>query len=328
MTDQFNPAVGVMGCHDGKVLSRNSSNDHTATPLSDTSSEILDHDELSKTIPPCNQSHPKYVPVYLGDLGFGYLTLDDSPSYAIDSSTLGGVAGADDGSTNPHLHKNRTLSVNQGYKHTGSQSRDNPYSSPSPGSAARGYNSQRNTRTWLSPEAQATQGLMMVRNAVRRTFKNAEIAKWKIADYISHQQAMCTAASSTAALRAHQTATSPPWIAPVFTPEVQRTLRRWGLHGNFNDEVAPWPSAAELKWEGDDRAKTGVGRFPPLPREEGPQGLPWHALEVVEQYPLDQIAQIPTMEDVFLPVDEIEEDVRGKLLWKKIEDAIDEFLAS
>ena len=49
---------------------------------------------------------------------------------------------------------------------------------------------------------------------------------------------------------------------------------------NGKDEVAPWPSLAEMKWEGDDRAKTSCGRFLPLPREEGAPAIPWGQLQV------------------------------------------------
>jgi hypothetical protein len=83
-----------------------------------------------------------------------------------------------------------------------------------------------------------------------------------------------------------------------------------------------------MKWEGDDRAKTKVGRFLPLPREEGPPGLAWSQMQVVEQYPLDQVARIPTMEDIYLPVDEIDDEVKYDLINKDLEDAIDTYLES
>lgn len=47
-----------------------------------------------------------------------------------------------------------------------------------------------------------------------------------------------------------------------------------------DDDPAPWPSLAEMKWEGDDRAKTACGRFLPLPREPGAPGIPWGQLHV------------------------------------------------
>jgi hypothetical protein len=33
-------------------------------------------------------------------------------------------------------------------------------------------------------------------------------------------------------------------------------------------------------------------------------GLPWNQLPCVDQYPIDQVARIPAMEDVYLPVDD------------------------
>ena len=91
---------------------------------------------------------------------------------------------------------------------------------------------------------------------------------------------------------------------------------------NGKDEISPWPTLAEMKWEGDDRAKTNVGRFPPLPREKGPVSLSWNQLPVVEQYPLDQVCKIPTMEDVYLPVDPDIEPEKEFLWSEELDEAI------
>jgi hypothetical protein len=92
---------------------------------------------------------------------------------------------------------------------------------------------------------------------------------------------------------------------------------------NGKDEIAPWPTFAEMKWEGDDRAKTAVGRFLPLPREIGAPGITWSQLQVIEQYPLDQVQKIPTMEDIYLPVDEIDEELKYNFITKDLEEAMD-----
>lgn len=42
---------------------------------------------------------------------------------------------------------------------------------------------------------------------------------------------------------------------------------------------APWPNLDELRYEGDDRAKTNVGRFLPLPRRPGNETVTWKARE-------------------------------------------------
>ncbi|KAJ4991040.1 hypothetical protein SVAN01_03390 [Stagonosporopsis vannaccii] len=236
-----------------------------------------------------------------------------------------------------------------GYSHRFSQFSRNSNHHFGPGRTfLRGGGDHGNAHTWVSDESGAAQEFLTVRNSMRRMFKNADVARWKIADYIAHREAVM---ASKATLLAQTSESQEVKLDPRISPEKQDMMKRCGLFGNFEqvgnfsralgertiwckdwqngkDEVAPWPCLAEMKWEGDDRAKTGVGRYPPLPREQGPVGLPWNQLEVVEQYPLDQIARIPTMEDVYLPVDEIEEDVKYDLLNKDLEDAINAYLES
>ncbi|KAJ8107631.1 hypothetical protein OPT61_g8732 [Boeremia exigua] len=216
---------------------------------------------------------------------------------------------------------------------------------------ARGGGIHRNARTWVSEESRAAQEFLTVRNSMRRMFKNADVAKWKAADFIAHRNAMAASAANTLAQQKQSKQDEANLQVPPISPQKQEVLRRRGLVGNFEqvgnfgralgertiwckdwqngkDEVAPWPCLAEMKWEGDDRAKTGVGRYPPLPREQGPVGLPWNQLQAVEQYPMDRIACIPTMEDVYLPVDEIDDEVKYDLLNKDLEDAMDAYLES
>ncbi|KAJ4381094.1 hypothetical protein N0V86_003441 [Didymella sp. IMI 355093] len=216
---------------------------------------------------------------------------------------------------------------------------------------ALGSGAQRNTRTWMSDEARAAQEFLVVRNSMKRQFKNSEIARWKVADYIAHREAVMAAKTKRRAQRAQGLEDEANFRIPPISPSTQDMMRRCGLQGNFEqagnrgralgaetiwcddwkngkDEIAPWPCMAELKWEGDDRAKTGVGRYPPLPREQGPLGIAWIQLQIIEQYPIDQIARIPTMEDVYLPVDEIDEEVKYDLLNKDLEDAMDAYLES
>lgn len=219
------------------------------------------------------------------------------------------------------------------------------------GNGYHGGGGRRHAPTWVSEETRAAQEFLVVRNSMKRLFKNADIAKWKMADYVAHREAMMASAAKTLAQQAQDKEDEATLRIPPISPQQQDTMRRCGLNGNFDqvgnygrilgektiwckdwqsgkDEIAPWPCMAELKWEGDDRAKTGVGRYPPLPREQGPPGLPWNQLQAIEQYPLDQIARIPTMEDVYLPVDEIDQEVKYDLLNKDLEDAMDAYLES
>lgn len=219
------------------------------------------------------------------------------------------------------------------------------------GNGFQGRGGHRNVRNWVPEEARAAQEFLVIRNSMKRLFKNADVAKWKVADYIAHREAMMASAAKKLAQQAQDREDNVPLHIPPISPQQQDMMRRYGLNGNFDqignygrilgektvwckdwqngkEEIAPWPCLAELKWEGDDRAKTGVGRYPPLPREQGPLGLPWNQLQAVEQYPMDQIARIPTMEDIYLPVDEIDDEVKYDLLNKDLEDAMDEYLES
>lgn len=216
---------------------------------------------------------------------------------------------------------------------------------------ARGSNAPRNARPGMSGEARAAQDFLVVRNSMKRQFRNSEVAKWKVGDYIAHREAIMASAAKRSAEQAQSNGNGMALQIQPMSPAQQDMMARCGLNGNFNrignygralgertiwcddwqngkDEIAPWPCLAELKWEGDDRAKTGVGRYPPLPREQGPVGLPWNQLQAVEQYPIDQIARIPTMEDVYLPVDEIDDEVKYALLNKDLEVAMDAYLES
>lgn len=203
--------------------------------------------------------------------------------------------------------------------------------------------------TWLSRDAQINQDFLMIRNAMRRLFKNSEVAKWKLSDYVAHLEAMNKSMTKILTRQARQEGALN--FSPSIPEATEAFLRRCGLNGNFKeignfgrvlgeptiwckdwqngkDEIAPWPSVAEMRWEGDDRAKTGVGRFLPLPREQGPPGLTWSQLPVVEPYPIDEVCKIPTMEDVYLPVDYyIEPDY--EYLWsKELEYEMADLLAS
>lgn len=56
---------------------------------------------------------------------------------------------------------------------------------------------------------------------------------------------------------------------------------------------APWPDRDELRYEGDDRAKTNVGRFLPLPRRPGNETVTWKAREqLMILSPLDSIGPL------------------------------------
>jgi hypothetical protein len=337
------PAKSVSGEPNGvaNILAPLVVKDSEATsPKSNSSGDTL-HDDGSSDAPSNGDGTVSVSsPISPNNLNFNTLNIDDGDSRF--------PKGNGDRYNNPFQrglkHHNEPHTYGPPARGFGNHRLGAPYSGR--GGAA-GF---RNSRTWISPDAQAQQEFLIVRNAMRRLFKHSDVAKWKLSDYVAHREAMVASQANQLArkVKAKEKALG---ITSPMPYELQETLRRFGLDGNFDeqgnfgrvlgeptiwcrnwedgkDEIAPWPSMAEMKWEGDDRAKTGVGRFLPLPREEGPPGLMWNQLPAIEQYPMDQVCKIPTMEDVYLPVDyHIEPD--HEYLWdKNLEKEIDAFLDS
>ena len=91
------------------------------------------------------------------------------------------------------------------------------------------------------------------------------------------------------------------------------------MYGNpirdpFGRDYAPWPRLGEYKWEGDDRARSGVGRFLPIPRAGGNETVAWHQRPVHRPLDFDMVRAVPTLEDVHFPVEEIPADDVSLLL--------------
>jgi hypothetical protein len=324
----------VLGDTEGNVVS----------PASDSSGDTLrEDDSCSDVRSDGNTLNTLSSPLSPEHLNFDSLSINNSaPRYP---------KGAADKYANPFLRgaKNYNDGGRFGYPTGDFGRRENNFRTGSPYGGRGGGHGYRNSHTWMSNDAQTMQDFMVVRNSMRRQFKSSEVAKWKHADYIAHREAMVASEAKKLAIKLKAKEDAASLRIPPIPLETQQNLNKWGLLGNFEeqgntgrvlgeatiwcanwedgkDDVAPWPSLAEMKWEGDDRAKTGVGRFLPLPREQGPPGLAWNTLECVKQYPMDQVARIPTMEDVYLPVDDqIEED--HEYLWSKdLEKAMDDLL--
>ena len=80
---------------------------------------------------------------------------------------------------------------------------------------------------------------------------------------------------------------------------------------------APWPSAEEMKEEGDERNTSGFGRFPALPRVPGNETVVWKQKNVIEAFPFDKVWVIPRVKLEKLEDDEnlaMEELLGGDLI--------------
>ncbi|KAF2190894.1 hypothetical protein K469DRAFT_736593 [Zopfia rhizophila CBS 207.26] len=192
------------------------------------------------------------------------------------------------------------------------------------------------TTTATSPENREHNQYLLIRNSMRRLFPLSDVARWTYAEYIQHRKDILKDEQDRLAAKLAQkekeaTLNLQP-IMPAFRdkkiPEFYGPLLYGASRGAVlceptiwcqgweqgKEEIAPWPTWQEMKWEGDDRAKTHVGRFLPLPREPGPEGLHWQQLSRLPQYPFDEVARIPTLEDTHLPVDEVDFEAGAELI--------------
>jgi hypothetical protein len=190
------------------------------------------------------------------------------------------------------------------------------------------------SRKWVSPETAAHDEYRVMRNAMQRLFPKSAVAKMTEAEYAQHKKDLrADYAEELEASRAgndkyHGRSWTPlvdleedneednmpkdgaALMAGLINPDNRSAVlclptiwcKNWR---NGKEEVAPWPTPAEMRWEGDDRAKTDCGRFLGLPREPGHPQIHWQQLNVIPQYPLDEVARIPTIEDTHAPVEEI-----------------------
>ncbi|KAH8730386.1 hypothetical protein GQ44DRAFT_606812 [Phaeosphaeriaceae sp. PMI808] len=309
-------------------------------PVSESSSEILHglgSPDIRSNFGEASSINSSFSP---DSLSFDRLAIDSGSAFA-----RGGVPRY----TTPYQRGIQSRRDNNRLSNSSSDfvRRDGNFRAESPFSNRRRGGGYRNSNKWISPDAQTMQDFMIIRNSMRRQFKKSDVAQWSYSDYIAHREAMVASEAKQLAnkVKAKVDALTSP--VPPISVETQQSLNKWGIFGNFEEsgnfsrvlgeptiwcqdwtcgksEIAPWPSISEMKWEGDDRAKTNVGRFLPLPREEGVPGFPWNQLSCIEQYPLDQVARVPTMEDVYLPVDNDIEEQMTYLWSKSLENAMDD----
>ncbi|KAF2154303.1 hypothetical protein K461DRAFT_292963 [Myriangium duriaei CBS 260.36] len=69
---------------------------------------------------------------------------------------------------------------------------------------------------------------------------------------------------------------------------------------NNKDFIAPWPTLAELKHEGDDRVSTSVShrRFFPIPRFPSASDISWNEVAFLPQHHMDQISNLSEPESM------------------------------
>ncbi|KAI9706376.1 MAG: hypothetical protein M1836_003381 [Candelina mexicana] len=186
--------------------------------------------------------------------------------------------------------------------------------------------------TWASEEEREHEKFVAIRNAMSRIVPRSDIVPWKYPDWLVHRVAMLQMRRNIIDRKLTLA------VAMAGTVKIRSafggrklSLRRgsvlslstiWCPWSDGVDRAdAPWPGLQEMKWEGDDRARTGVSRFPPMPREPGNETVVWHQLKAIVAWEFDQVRQLPRLgeSEVALPEDEIPQ-VIGNELWGAIED--------
>ncbi|KAF2760492.1 hypothetical protein EJ05DRAFT_536592 [Pseudovirgaria hyperparasitica] len=89
-------------------------------------------------------------------------------------------------------------------------------------------------------------------------------------------------------------------------------------------ELAEWPCSEEMRYQGDGRAQSKLGRFLALPRYQPNFTVGWDQCRMTAVYPFDEVNRVPTEEDVCAPVDEILEADIPMLLNQSLLDALDD----
>ncbi|KAI9804683.1 MAG: hypothetical protein M1833_006758 [Piccolia ochrophora] len=194
------------------------------------------------------------------------------------------------------------------------------------------------TLTWISAEEKEFQRFKGVSSRLIRMAPDSFVIPRTFSEWLAHRVAVLEA-NKRALLRKisnRQAMIGIPKVMPIFGGKIfsgdrgtvlsQQTI--WTPCATASQSKgAAWPSMQEMKWEGDDRAKTGVRRFPPIPREPGNETVAWHQLRAQKANDLDQVRKVPTREDIedATSVDEsLPFHLVGSDIWDAIEESVED----
>lgn len=198
--------------------------------------------------------------------------------------------------------------------------------------------------TWLSERTREYDRYLVTHGSLKRKYRNAANVPWTFNEWISHRQAMIEAD-----LKSHERriafekkriegAPATHAITPAFGGKVFNDGRSgvlalesiWtpvpaaALAERYGGTV--WPTKEESVFEGDDRMKTNFGRCLPIVRDWTPEvrAVNFKLIPALPTHDFDQVSKPPTMEDVYAPIDEIDEEMVPTLLNKDVLDALDD----
>ncbi|KAI9681268.1 MAG: hypothetical protein M1817_002550 [Caeruleum heppii] len=157
--------------------------------------------------------------------------------------------------------------------------------------------------SWISDEERRFQQFVRVRYLYRQIAPNSEFVPRTWRSWLKHHAEVNEAElGRVKKLLSHKTKGIGLKVSPAFNSKsflggksaILSEDTIWCQEPSTDVRVpAPWPSQAEMKWEGDDRAATGVGRFLGLPRDHGNGTVAWHMLPIIQSHAFDQVRKLP-----------------------------------
>ncbi|KAF1991316.1 hypothetical protein K402DRAFT_416636 [Aulographum hederae CBS 113979] len=204
-----------------------------------------------------------------------------------------------------------------------------------------------NSAAYTNIEQQALRELHRLQGLMQRRFPGSDVHSWNAKDVLKHVRAIAKAeherrdrikldmlneqhrnkilmqAGETPIPRTRGVFGQRPLCNNNGLGAVLSEKTVWCPWVDVSKPVAGWPGQQEMAWEGDERAKTKVGRMMPIPRVPGNGTIAWHKMNAIDANKFDHFPKVPTGEDIYAPTEEIEEDVVPGLLNSSILEAID-----
>ncbi|KAI9839459.1 MAG: hypothetical protein M1819_002084 [Sarea resinae] len=172
------------------------------------------------------------------------------------------------------------------------------------------------SKTW-SPSGKEMDNFFAIQSKLSDIAPNCEAMSWKFQDWLAFRVGILEEEKIAMERKARlmNVSAGKPDIRPAFGGLIFDHSRGAVLcfetiwcRCSIEDErtSAPWPSFLEMKWEGDDRAETGFGRFLGIPREVANETVAWHQLKSAKILEWDRVWPIPQVEGMPAEIDESE----------------------
>lgn len=186
---------------------------------------------------------------------------------------------------------------------------------------------------WASPEEQEYERYVKARDGLKRLAPLSEVVPSTWGEWLAQRVAVLEAKmrEARASIRFRRVLVSSNSAVPEpsrlsFSDSLGGVLAMPTVWSTGPQEggrrTAGWPGQQELKWDGDDRAKSNYHRFPPVPRELGNGTVAWHHMRALPTHEFDRVWPVPTAEDIAW-TRVVNEDMPESLVLSELWEAID-----